>query len=295
MVEAFLKYIQFEKRYSEHTLTAYKKDLAQFLTYLNDTYEMQEEDLGMINHSIVRSWILELMEGGITPRSINRKIACLKSFFKYHVRVKNIQVNPMQRIVSLKTSKKIPEFVEESSIVKLLDHFEFESTFEGQRDRLIIEFLYSTGMRLSELLGIEEKDINLHDKKVKVLGKGNKERILPIPHNLILTIQDYLAHKKDEINCNLSNRLIVTNKGKDGYPGLVYRTVKNYLGKITTIEKRSPHVLRHTFATHLLNKGADLNAVKELLGHASLAATQVYTHNSIEKIRKAFEQAHPRA
>ncbi len=292
-MESFLNYIKYERRYSIHTVLAYEKDLLQFKSFLSKEFEI--EVIREANHSIVRSWIIHLMESGIAAQSINRKIACLKSFFKYQLREGTVESNPMNKISSLKTTKKLPEYVEEVPLIELLDQFEFEDSFEGNRDKLIIEFLYSTGMRLSELIQLKDSDIDLKEQKVKVLGKGNKERIVPLPTNVLITIEQYWQKKKGLENRNFSQQLIVTNKGKDGYPALIYRTVRKYLDMITTIDKRSPHVLRHTFATHLLNKGADLNAVKELLGHSSLASTQVYTHNSIDKIKKAFEQAHPRA
>lgn len=292
-MESFLKYIKYEKRYSIHTLTAYENDLKQFKSFLATEFEV--DNLHETMHTMVRSWIIFMMEEGITTKSINRKIACLKSYFKHELRENKISSNPMTRVVSLKSRKKLPEFIEEIPLSHLLDTFVFDNSFNGKRDKLIIEFLYSTGTRLSELLNLNEKEIQFDTKTVKVLGKGNKERILPLPDNLILTLKDYISTKKNECDCNISNKLIVTDSGKDGYPELIYRTVKKYLNNITTIDTKSPHILRHTFATHLLNRGADLNAVKELLGHSSLAATQVYTHNSIEKIKKAFEQAHPRA
>ena len=292
-MDTFFKYIEFEKRYSKHTIVSYKTDLLQYQGFLKLKYE--EENLNKASHLMIRDWIVELMEHGIGAKSINRKIACLKSFYKHQLKQGFIELNPTLKIIAPKISKKLPEYVEEKAIIELLDNFTFDKTFEGFRDKVIIEFLYSTGIRLSELIGISEADVSITGNTVRVLGKGNKERIVPLNKNLILTISEYLGCKKNNLNCNFTDSFLVTNKCKAVYPALVYRTVKKYLNEITTIDKKSPHVLRHTFATHLLNKGADLTAVKELLGHSSLAATQVYTHNTIDKIKKAFDQAHPRA
>lgn len=292
-MDLFFKYLQYEKRYSPHTLTSYHTDLGQFSHYLLHTYEIT--DPAEADHTIIRSWILSLVQNDIQPRSINRKIACLRSYYKFILGQERITANPMLRIKAPKVSKKLPGFVPEEPFNNLLDGFEFEDSFEGQRDRVILEFLYGTGMRLSELIGISELDIDRHQKTVRVLGKGNKERIIPINDSLWQSINTYLAHKKREFGDNNSEKLLVTTKARPLYPKFIYRVVKKYISLITTSEHNSPHVLRHSFATHLLNKGADLNAIKDLLGHASLAATQVYTHNSIEKLKSIFEKAHPKA
>ncbi|NEM96712.1 tyrosine-type recombinase/integrase [Pontibacter burrus] len=292
-MDLFFKYLQYEKRYSPHTLTSYHTDLGQFAGYLLQTYEIT--DAAQADHTIIRSWILSLVHQNIQPRSINRKIACLRSYYKFLLSQQRIAVNPMLRIKAPKVSKKLPAFVPEESFNQLLDSFEFENTFEGQRDRMILEFLYGTGMRLSELIGITKSDIDTYQRTVRVLGKGNKERIIPINDSLWQSIEAYLQHKKTEFGNNNSEKLLVTTKARPLYPKFIYRVVKKYISLITTSEHNSPHVLRHSFATHLLNKGADLNAIKDLLGHASLAATQVYTHNSIEKLKSIFEKAHPKA
>lgn len=292
-MDLFFKYLQYEKRYSPHTLTSYHTDLGQFSSYLLQTYEIT--DPAEADHTIIRSWILSLVQQNIQPRSINRKIACLRSYYKFILSQERIQANPMLRIKAPKVSKKLPGFVAEEPFNNLLDAFEFEDSFEGQRDRVILEFLYGTGMRLAELIGISEDDIDRYQKTVRVLGKGNKERIIPINDSLWESINTYLAHKKREFGNNNSEKLLVTTKARPLYPKFIYRVVKKYISLITTSEHNSPHVLRHSFATHLLNKGADLNAIKDLLGHASLAATQVYTHNSIEKLKSIFEKAHPKA
>lgn len=292
-MDLFFKYLQYEKRYSPHTLTSYHTDLGQFAGYLLQTYEIT--DPAQADHTIIRSWILSLVQQNIQPRSINRKIACLRSYYKFLLGQQQIAANPMLRIKAPKVSKKLPAFVPEEPFNQLLDQFEFEDTFEGQRDRVILEFLYGTGMRLSELIGIADTDIDAHQRTVRVLGKGNKERIIPINDSLWQSITAYRTYKKSEPGNNNSEKLLVTNKARPLYPKFIYRVVKKYISLITTSEHNSPHVLRHSFATHLLNKGADLNAIKDLLGHASLAATQVYTHNSIEKLKSIFEKAHPKA
>lgn len=292
-MELFFKYLQYEKRYSPHTLTSYHTDLGQFAQYLNQVYQIA--DPAEAGHTIIRSWILTLVQNNIKPRSINRKIACLRSYYRFLLAQQRIEANPMLRIKAPKVSKKLPAFVAEEPFNTLLDTFTFEENFEGQRDRLILEFLYGTGIRLAELIGIADSDLNMRAKTVRVLGKGNKERIVPINDSLLASIEVYQKHKKSEFLDNNSEKLLVTNKARPLYPKFVYRVVKKYISLITTSENNSPHVLRHSFATHLLNKGADLNAIKDLLGHSSLAATQVYTHNSIEKLKSIFEKAHPKA
>jgi integrase/recombinase XerC len=231
----------------------------------------------------------------LEARSVNRKIACLRSYYKFLLGQQRITANPMLRIKAPKVSKKLPAFVAEEPFNHFLDSFDFEDTFEGQRDRLILELLYGTGMRLAELIGIGHEDVDLHAHTVRVLGKGNKVRIIPLNDTLVASIKQYKAHKKSLFGDNNSEKLLVTNKERPLYPKFVYRVAKKYISLVTTSEHNSPHVLRHSFATHLLNKGADLNAIKDLLGHASLAATQVYTHNSIEKLKSIFEKAHPKA
>ncbi|GAB3541168.1 tyrosine recombinase XerC [Pontibacter brevis] len=292
-MDLFFKYLQYEKRYSPHTLTSYYTDLGQFAQYLQQVYEIT--DAAEADHTIIRSWLLTLVQNNIQPRSINRKIACLRSYYRFLLAQQRIEVNPMLRIKAPKASKKLPAFVPEEPFNTLLDSFTFEENFEGQRERLILEFLYGTGMRLAELIGIEHADVDRSAKVVRVLGKGNKERIVPLNDSLLNSIDTYVAQKKQYFTDNNSAKLLVTNKARPLYPKFVYRVVKKYISLITTSEHNSPHVLRHSFATHLLNKGADLNAIKDLLGHASLAATQVYTHNSIEKLKSVFEKAHPKA
>jgi len=291
MTEFFLKYLSSEKRYSKHTLEAYRKDLEQFSDYLITSFEL--DDLVRVSHHHLRGWLVHLTEFGISPRSINRKIATLKSFYKFLLAREYLEINPADKLKPLKTEKELPSFVMEIEIVKLLDQLEFTDDFSGIRDKLLLELFYATGCRLAEIIGLKEADVNFYEKTLKVLGKRNKERILPINETLILLIEEYNKLKEAEGMDGVY--LVVTDSGEPLYPMFVYRKVKSYLSQVTTLSKRSPHVLRHTFATHLLNKGADLNAVKDLLGHTSLAATQVYTHNSIDKLKAAFDQAHPKA
>jgi integrase/recombinase XerC len=293
MIESFLKYLQYEKRVSKHTLTAYSNDLEQFASFVTGVFPDQTPDSA--DYGIIRSWIIQLVDSGIKPSSVNRKIASLKTFYKFLMRQEVIARNPMTRIRVLKTQKRLPSFVKESDMVNLLDNVEFESSFEGWRNRLILEFFYATGMRLSELVTLKESQIDVHSHTIKVLGKRNKERVIPFPKSLVPILKEYLGYRNKDVQMKKHGLVFVTDKGDPCYPMMVYRIVRRYLNENTTTDKRSPHVLRHTYATHLLNKGAEINAVKDLLGHSSLAATQVYTHNSIDKIKKAYDQAHPKA
>lgn len=291
MVENFLKFLEFEKRYSKHTITAYQKDLQQLQAFLETTFEIGNP--AEIKHPHLRSWIVQLMEDGILPKSINRKIATLKSYFKFLLGRDYIKSNPATRLKPLKTGRQLPEFIKETEMTTLLDQIEFDASFSGIRDKIIIELLYTTGIRLSEIIGLRESSINPHEHVIKVLGKRNKERIIPYPSSLQKDLENYQDSKVSLFGHTES--YLVTDSGTVLYPMFVYRLIKKYLSMVTTQSKKSPHVLRHSFATHLLNKGADLNAVKDLLGHTSLAATQVYTHNSMEKLKTAFDKAHPKA
>jgi integrase/recombinase XerC len=293
MVNSFLDFLQSEKRYSQHTVVSYRTDLKQFQAYLQEVYE--ESDIANGSHRMIRSWILNMMEGGMEAKSVNRKLAALRTFYKYLLRNKKITVNPMLKITAPKVRKKLPVFIEEASMINLLDQFEFEKGFSGLRDRVVLELFYGTGMRLSELIDLKDRDVHWKEGVVKVKGKGNKERIIPVPQSVMAVAESYLKEKTKLNLCNTGLNFVVTNLGEEVYPVFIYRLVKKYLNHVSTIEKKSPHVLRHTFATHLLNKGADLNAIKDLLGHSSLAATQVYTHNSIDQLKKIFDQAHPKS
>lgn len=292
LTDPFFQYLQFEKRIAKHTLTAYKSDIAQFQDYLKSEYAI--EDQLDVSHTIIRSWVVSLMEKGLNPRSVNRKITTLKTLYKFLMREGLQTKNPMLKIQSPKTAKRLPVFVEEENINQLFDQQEPSSDFELNRDQLILLLLYSTGIRLAELVGLKVTDIDINQKTIKVLGKRNKQRIIPIGAEIIDTYQAYLANLSSQEFEHQSSQLFRLKNGKAIYPKMVYRLVNDNLASITTLDKKSPHVLRHTFATHLLNNGADLNAIKELLGHSSLAATQVYTHNSIEKLKNIYKQSHPR-
>ena len=292
-MDLFFKYLAFEKRYSPHTLLSYQTDLGQFAEYLATTYQIS--DPAQADHAILRSWIVSLVQKNLDPRTVNRKIACLRSYYKFLLQQNRITRNPTLRLKPPKVAKKLPAFVPQEAFNVFLDSFAFEDSLEGRRDKLILEMLYGTGIRLAELIGIAEADLNLAARTVKVLGKGNKERLVPLNDSLLASLQAYLEKKKTEFPDNNTEKLLVSTKALPLYPKLVYRIVKRYINLVTTSEKASPHVLRHSFATHLLNNGADLNAIKDLLGHASLAATQVYTHNSIEKLKSIFDKAHPKA
>ncbi len=293
-IEKFVNYLRFEKRYSPNTIIAYENDLHQFFNYIKSEYQI--EKIQNINYQIIRSWIVSLSNESISARTINRKLSTLKTFYKYLLKENLVKENPLVKVISPKTNKKLPEFVDKERMDTLFDEIEFSNDFRGLRDRLIIEMFYFTGMRLSELINLTDKDIDVQNLKIKVLGKRNKERIIPFSNVLRNSIIEYknIRNKNIERTDPISY-FFLTGKGKKVYKKLVYRIVNSYLSKVSTLNKKSPHVLRHTFATHMLNNGADLNAIKEILGHASLSATQVYTHNTIEKLKTVYKQAHPRA
>lgn len=292
--DLFLAYLQFEKRFSSHTIKAYQTDLVQFNAFLQETYAIKQTNA--IDHQHIRAWIIQLLEKQLTPRSINRKLSTLKSFFQFLMKKGKLEKNPMLKVIAPKVGKRLPAFVEEAPLKELLEDVPFGDDFIGIRDRLIMDLFYQTGIRRSELIQLQIADIDFQGQAIKVLGKGNKERLIPINRDLRLQIEKYLALRKTTFpNILELGQLFLTKKGKPLYPKLVYNLVKGYLSIVTTQEARSPHILRHSFATHLSNNGADLNAIKELLGHSSLAATQVYTHNSIERLKQIYQQAHPKA
>ncbi len=293
LVDAFLKYIAHEKRYSKHTLLAYTADLAHFQAFIAKTYELPLEEVQYIH---IRDYIAHLMDGKVGANSIGRKLSTLRSFYKYLCREQVIASSPVRLVKAPKVAKKLPVFVDEHKMDDLLDSTEiFNDSFPSMRDRLILETFFGTGIRLSELIGLKDADVDLHQHTIKVLGKGNKQRIIPIPNSLATQLESYLSAKSAQPFNNKADSLFVTDKGTKLQGSFVYQTVKKYLSMVSTQEKLSPHVLRHSYATSLLNRGADLNAIKELLGHASLAATQVYTHNSIETLKTIYKQAHPKA
>ncbi len=293
MLESFFRYLEFEKRCSQHTLTAYRKDLKQFQSFL--LKHAPEVNIQEADHQHIRSWMISLLEQELKPRSVNRKIASLRAYYKFALKHQLITKDPSRRIKVLKSSQALPTFAKEVELMQVLDHMVYDEGFKGTRTRLIMELLYGTGIRLAELIGLKENSLMLESGVVKVLGKRNKQRIVPLPSSVQLLIQHYLQQKKETFPENYQPYLIVNNSGGQSYPMMIYRAVNGVLKSLSSLEKHSPHVLRHTFATHLLNKGADLNAVKELLGHANLAATQVYTHNTIDRLKSVFDQAHPKA
>ena len=284
----FITYLSSEKRFSEHTIKSYTTDLKQFTSFLSSEFQIIDE-INEISFQIIRTWIASLLEKGINPRSVNRKISTLKTYFKFLIREGELVENPMMKVVAPKSKKRLPIFIEEDQIASLLNEVQFEKGFVGQRNKLIIELFYVTGIRLSELINIKISDVDFNNQSIKVLGKRNKERIIPLSSNVVNDLNIFIEN-------NQQNKYLFTNlEGNKLYNKLVYRLVNKYIGEISSVNKKSPHILRHTFATHMLNNGADINAIKELLGHANLSATQVYTHNTIEKLKTVYKQAHPRA
>jgi integrase/recombinase XerC len=292
-IQPFIDFLKYQKRYSTHTLIAYENDLITFFDFLQVQYNVV--DLTDISATFVRSWLASLKAANIESKSINRKISSLKSFFKHHIRIGTIAGSPMAAINTLKVKKRLPEYIEERDTQTLFAHVEFSDDWEGKTGYLVLQLLYYTGIRRAELIQLKERHIDSSNQSIKVLGKGNKERVIPVDLPLMNSILIYMQSKKNELDAPNTDVLLVTKMGKPLNPRNVYSIVKRYLSEVTTIDKKSPHVLRHTFATHLMNNGADLNAVKELLGHSSLAATQIYTHNSIEKLKDVYKKAHPKA
>ena len=294
MFSSFINYLSQEKRYSPHTIMAYKKDLDQFDVYLKAFYDGIA--LSEVKHRHIRSWMVELVGKQVSSRSINRKLSTLRSYYKYLKRAEIIDYDPMLKILPPKNGKKLPAIIQEKSLDALMKlNEELPNTYAAHRDRLIVELLYSCGIRRSELISLSLKDLDFSNRWMKVLGKGSKERILPLSATLLNKLQIYLELRLYQFeNLEVGQELFLTNKGKGLYPKFVYNLVHRHISKVSTAEKRSPHILRHSFATHMMNNGADLNAVKELLGHSSLAATQVYTHNSIQKLKEAYKLAHPK-
>ncbi len=289
LIIEFLDHLKKNRRYSLHTITAYESDLAQLQKYLKKQYDLEVAEA---NSASLRSWVIELLETGTQNKSVNRKISTLKSFYKFLMKEGYISLNPTDKLISPKVASSLPQFVREVEMDNLLDEFQFEESFKGVRDKMIIELLYSSGIRLIELVNLQVSDLDLVDSQIKVVGKRNKERIIPLHQALIRTMKSYLFERE---KVALEPYLLLSDSGKRMYPKFVYRKVNYYLGQVTTSSKKSPHVLRHTFATHMLNNGAELNTIKEILGHANLSATQVYTHNTIEKLKNIYKQAHPRA
>ncbi len=291
--ESFLQYLQTEKRYSPHTVRSYLNDLDQFYLFLS-SLGLPDDPAAVSSHDI-RAWIVTMLDNSYSTVSVHRKISCLRVFFRYLRKEGVIKLDPLEKVVLPKRKKTLPVFVEEDALVKLLDNYSFEDSFSGIRNRTIIELLYLTGMRRSELIGLRNNDVDLQEGSVKVTGKRNKQRIIPLVRPFIKRLEEYIKVRDAKITPENNGWFFITDKGNKLYDKYVYTIVNRYLSMVTTIEKKSPHILRHTFATHMLNRGADLNSIKELLGHANLSATQIYTHNTFEKLRKVYKQAHPRA
>jgi integrase/recombinase XerC len=291
--QEFLDHLRFQKRYSHHTIISYENDLTSFGTFLQTTYDEMMAD--QIKTTYIRTWLADMKDGEMSSRSINRKISALRSFFKFLLKSEIVKVNPVTAIISPKMPKRLPQFVEEKDTQTLLSTIHFSEGFKGLTEKIILQLLYNTGIRKAELIGLKEYSIDKTNCQVKVLGKGNKERIIPVSKELVKDLQYYIDEKRKLFGKQEDNTLLVSMKGNVLDPKSVYNIVKKYLTEVTTIDKKSPHILRHSFATHLMNNGADLNAVKELLGHSSLAATQIYTHNTIEKLKDVYKKAHPKA
>ena len=290
-IPRFLEYIEHEKNYSPNTITAYQKDLNSFSEFCKEDFDLA--DIETVPYSVIRSWIVQMVSSGISNRSINRKISSLKSYCNFLLRTKQIRENPLRNHRALKLEKKVRVPFSEKEIQEVLNFFEEQEDFEKVRDKLIIELLYTTGMRRAELIALRDESFDLSQKVVKVLGKRNKERQIPLLNSVVGTIEKYLTLKKEKFPG--SDHFFLTLKGEKIYATLVYRIINEYFGKVSLKLKKSPHIIRHSFATHLLNEGADLNSVKELLGHSSLASTQVYTHSSLKDLKLMYNQAHPRS
>ncbi len=291
--EKFLKYLELRKKYSPHTINSYAVDISQFNLFCIEKYQINPEQEIVTDFKVVRKWIASLALDNNSSKTINRKLSSLRSYYNFMMREGFVKSNPVTKVIRPKIEKKLPEFVSEDNINILLNSELFNDDFEGIRDKLIVELLYGTGIRRAELIGIKISDANLENKIIKVTGKGNKQRIIPFPNILVSIFEKYLYYRNEILS--ETNNLLITKSGKSVYPNLVYRVVKKNISLVSSIKKRSPHTLRHSYATHLLNNGADINAVKELLGHANLSATQIYTHNTFEKLNKIYKQAHPRA
>jgi integrase/recombinase XerC len=291
--ESFLQYLQTEKRYSPHTVRSYSNDLGQFFSFLSA--QGLPDDPVLVNSHDIRAWIVSMLDNNYTTVSVHRKISCLRVFYRYLRKEGHLKNDPLEKVVLPKRKKRLPVFVEEAAMNTLLDDCTFGDDFSGVRNRTIIEMLYLTGMRRAELVSLKERDVDLAGGVLKVTGKRNKQRIIPVVNTFIRSLAEYIRLKNEKYPSEGNDWFFITDKGNKLYDKYVYNLVNGYLAMVTTIEKKSPHILRHTFATHMLNHGADLNSIKELLGHANLSATQVYTHNTFEKLKKIYKQAHPRA
>jgi len=293
MIESFVNYLVYEKRYSPNTIISYKNDIEQFHNYIENTYSIY--DILEINHYMVRSWLVDLMQNGISANSINRKFSSLRTYFLFLKREDKIKVNPTKKVIPPKTGKRLPSVIQKKEMDFLLDELVFSENFHGYRDKVIISILYNTGMRRAELINLKDNNFDYVSGTVKVLGKGNKERIIPLTKDIIDLLKVYMDIRNSFFENYNFHYTILTDKGNKLYPKFVYNVVTKYLSMVSSVDKKSPHVLRHSIATHLADEEVELNAIKTMLGHANLSATQIYTHNSIEKRKRAYKKAHPKA
>lgn len=292
LIEKYIKYLRYEKNFSLHTEISYSTDLQQFFDFLKEHFS--ETDINSVDSDIIRLWIVSLMEAKISARSVNRKLSTLKSFYKYLLKIGEISINPVKKITGPKIPKPIPAFVNTTDMDEILDDINFDKSFESLRDQIMIELFYATGIRRAELIGLKDTDIDFSNETIQVTGKRNKQRIIPFSDGMKTLLEEYISTRNKEVEA-ISGYFFVRDNGKQLYPMLVHRIVNDHLKQVPTLSKTSPHVLRHSFATSMLNNGADINAVKELLGHSSLAATEIYTHTSFEELKKIYNKAHPRA
>ncbi|OJX56068.1 MAG: recombinase [Dysgonomonas sp. 37-18] len=292
LIEKYIRYLRYEKNYSLHTEISYSEDLSQFVEFLAEHFS--DTDIKHVDRDIIRMWIVSMMERKISARSVNRKLSAVKSFYRYLQKIGEVTVNPASKINGPKVGRPIPAFANSSDMEKVLDQEDYGDSFESLRDHIIIELFYVTGIRRAELIGLKDVDVDFSSETIQVTGKRNKQRLIPFSDGMKQSLEQYIAVRNKEVG-NQSGYLFVKNNGEPLYPMLVHRIVTSNLQQIETLAKVSPHVLRHSFATGMLNNGADINAVKELLGHASLAATEIYTHTSFEELKRIYNKAHPRA
>lgn len=293
MIKSFINYIKYEKRYSENTVISYLNDISQFYKFLEDNYSL--EDINLVTHFMLRSWVVSLMKNKMSPKSVNRKISSIRMFFLFLKRENKIENNPTKKIIAPKIGKTLPKFIRKSEIDNLLDNVLKPIAYPELRDKLIINLLYNTGMRKNEMINLHDKDIDFINKTILVTGKGNKQRIIPVTDSLLIEIEEFINKRNIFFEGSIKDFLFLTDKGNKLYPKFVYNVVFKNLSMVSSSDKRSPHVLRHSIATHLSDENVEINALKALLGHSSLSSTQIYTHNSIEKLKKAYVEAHPKA
>ncbi len=293
MLKSFISYLTHEKRYSSHTVISYENDIRQFHKFIEEKYSVY--DIATVNHYMVRSWLVHLMQNKISAKSINRKFSSLRTYFLFLLRQGVVDKNPTKKVIPPKIGKRLPSIIQKSEIERLLDDIIFPDDFSGCRDKIIITILYNTGIRRSELINLSDNDIDFYSKVIKVLGKGNKERIIPMTEDMIQELKKYISVRNGFFEKQKFNYTVVTDKGNKMYPKFVYDVVTKYLSMVSSSKRRGPHILRHSIATHLADEDVELNAIKTMLGHSNLSATQIYTHNSVEKLKKAYLKAHPKA